>query len=42
MHFVLPIHGKRDSDWKYSWVPIVGPMAGAALAALMFILLKKI
>jgi glycerol uptake facilitator protein len=42
MHFILPIHGKRDSDWKYSWVPIVGPMAGAALAALMFVLLKKI
>jgi glycerol uptake facilitator protein len=29
---------KRNSDWGYSWVPILGPMAGAALAALMFIL----
>jgi glycerol uptake facilitator protein len=38
MHFLLPIKGKRDSDWKYSWVPIVGPMAGAALAAMMFVL----
>jgi glycerol uptake facilitator protein len=38
MHFLLPISGKRDSDWKYSWVPIVGPMAGAALAAVMFVL----
>jgi glycerol uptake facilitator protein len=36
MHFLLPIHNKRDSDWKYSWVPILGPMAGATLAALMF------
>jgi glycerol uptake facilitator protein len=41
MHFILPIHGKRNSDWKYAWVPIVGPMAGAALAALMFVLLGK-
>lgn len=37
MHFLLPIHGKRNSDWKYSWVPIVGPMIGAALAAGMFL-----
>jgi len=38
MHFLLPIHGKRDSDWRYSWVPVVGPMVGASLAALMFVL----
>ena len=41
MHFFLPIAGKRDSDWKYSWVPIAGPMTGAALAALMFMLFAK-
>jgi len=38
MHFFLPIHNKRDSDWKYSWVPVLGPMVGAALAAVMFVL----
>lgn len=38
MHFLLPIRGKRDSDWKYSWVPIVAPMIGAALAAGMFLI----
>ena len=32
-HFILPIKGKRDSDWKYSWVPVLGPIAGAAIAA---------
>jgi len=37
MHFLLPIPNKRDSDWQYSWVPIVGPLAGAAIAALMFV-----
>jgi glycerol uptake facilitator protein len=38
MHFFLPIPGKRDSDWGYSWVPILGPMLGAAIAAGMFVL----
>jgi len=38
MHFFLPIPLKRNSDWSYSWVPIVGPMAGAAIAAVMFLL----
>jgi glycerol uptake facilitator protein len=37
MHFILPIPGKRDSDWAYAWVPILGPMVGAALAAVMFV-----
>jgi glycerol uptake facilitator protein len=40
MHFMLPIPGKRDSDWSYSWVPIAGPMIGAALAAFMFVLFQ--
>lgn len=35
-HFVLPIPGKRDSDWGYSWVPVVGPILGAVIAALLF------
>ena len=35
-HFILPIKGKRDSDWGYSWVPIVGPILGAILAAVVF------
>jgi glycerol uptake facilitator protein len=39
MHAILPIPGKRDSDWAYSWVPIVGPIIGAALAAGLFLIL---
>jgi glycerol uptake facilitator protein len=35
-HFLLPIPGKRDSDWAYSWVPVVGPLIGGALAALVY------
>ena len=37
MHFILPISMKRDSDWKYAWVPIAGPFAGAALAGFMYL-----
>jgi len=33
MHALLPIPGKRDSDWSYAWVPVVGPLLGASLAA---------
>ena len=36
-HAVLPIKGKGDSDWGYAWVPVVGPMIGAVLAALTYI-----
>jgi glycerol uptake facilitator protein len=36
MHALLPISGKRDSEWGYAWVPVVGPIAGAALAALLY------
>lgn len=35
-HFILPIPGKRDSDWGYSWVPVIGPLVGAALAYLVY------
>ncbi len=38
MHFLLPIPHKRDSDWSYSWVPILGPLLGATLASVMFLL----
>ena len=31
-HFLLPIKGKRSSDWAYSWVPVVGPVIGGLLA----------
>jgi glycerol uptake facilitator protein len=38
MHFLLPIPDKRDSDWSYSWVPILGPLLGATCAAVMFLI----
>jgi glycerol uptake facilitator protein len=38
-HAILPIKGKRDSGWGYSWIPVVGPIVGAALAALTYVLI---
>lgn len=32
-HAFLPIPGKRDGDWGYAWVPVLGPLVGAGLAA---------
>jgi glycerol uptake facilitator protein len=40
MHFLLPIRNKRDSDWSYSWVPILGPLLGATCAAVMYLIFK--
>ena len=34
-HFVLPIKGKGSSDWSYSWIPVLGPLAGAVIAGLV-------
>ena len=36
IHALLSIPGKGDSDWGYSWVPVLGPCVGAALAALVY------
>jgi glycerol uptake facilitator protein len=35
-HFILPIRTKRDSNWGYSWIPVVGPIIGAFIAAYLF------
>lgn len=35
-HFLLPIPGKGDSDWSYAWVPVVGPIIGGILGALVY------
>ena len=41
MHFFLPIPNKRNSDWRYSWVPILGPILGAISAAGLYLILKS-
>ncbi|MPR33726.1 MIP/aquaporin family protein [Salmonirosea aquatica] len=34
-HALLPIPGKGGSDWSYGWIPVVGPMIGAAVIAIV-------
>jgi glycerol uptake facilitator protein len=36
VHALLPIPGKRDSNWRYAWLPVVAPFAGGVLAALAY------
>ncbi|WP_022829314.1 MIP/aquaporin family protein [Sphingobacterium paucimobilis] len=40
IHALLPIKNKAHFDLRYAWVPVVGPLIGASLAALLFIILK--
>lgn len=35
-HFILPIKNKRNSDWGYSWIPVIGPIIGALIAVYLF------
>ena len=38
-HALLPIAGKRDSNWGYAWIPVAGPVIGSVVAALVYRLL---
>ncbi|MFA6127986.1 MAG: MIP/aquaporin family protein [Bacteroidales bacterium] len=40
-HFLLPIAGKGNSDWGYSWIPVVGPVLGGVYGALVYDLIMK-
>jgi len=38
-HAILPIKNKGTNDWTYSWIPVVGPIIGGLIAALLFYVL---
>jgi glycerol uptake facilitator protein len=40
MHTILPIKGKNNTDWKYAWIPVAGPVIGATIAAVLYLLLN--
>jgi glycerol uptake facilitator protein len=42
MHFILPIKNKGTSDWAYSWIPVLGPIAGAAIAAFLYLQINNL
>jgi glycerol uptake facilitator protein len=40
MHMILPITNKGTSDWAYAWIPVLGPIVGASLAAGLYLLIR--
>lgn len=40
VHALLPLKEKDSNDWGYAWIPIVGPLVGAAAAAFLMLLLS--
>ena len=41
VYSLLPIKGKNKKDWRYAWIPIAGPIVGAALAAGLYLILSN-
>lgn len=39
IHALVPIRGKRDNDWGYAWIPVLGPIIGGLLAGGAFALI---
>ena len=35
-HYILPIPGKGDSNFNYSWIPIIGPLTGGVLGVTLY------
>ena len=35
-HYILPIPGKGDSNFGYSWIPVIGPLTGGVLGVSVY------
>lgn len=42
VHSLIPMKNKDDNDWKYSWIPVVGPIAGAGFAAVVYLFILNL
>lgn len=40
VHTLLPLKNKDNNDWQYAWIPVVGPVVGAGLAAAVYLLIN--
>lgn len=40
MHAILPVAGKGGNNWSYAWIPVIGPIIGSVLAALLYFYIK--
>ncbi|RYE28149.1 MAG: aquaporin family protein, partial [Sphingobacteriaceae bacterium] len=40
VHSLLPVKNKGTSDWAYAWIPVLGPLIGAGIAAGLYLWLK--
>jgi glycerol uptake facilitator protein len=40
IHALMPIKGKKGSDWSYAWLPVIAPIVGGVLAAVLFLALN--
>ncbi|MCC8154140.1 MAG: aquaporin family protein [Tannerellaceae bacterium] len=40
-HAILPIKDKGGSNWGYAWLPVIAPICGSILAALLYIAIES-
>lgn len=40
-HALLPMKQKGSSQWKYAWIPVVGPFIGGAIAAFVYLMMNR-
>ena len=39
IHAIVPIKTKGNSNWGYAWIPIIGPIIGATIAAVLYLMI---
>ena len=37
IHAIVPIKNKSNGGWSYSWIPVIGPILGGAIAAFLYL-----